>query len=195
MSQSYDESPIQEPPIATPRWRGDETDSEALFQRVYDIVSEARPMPFSSSVKLEREELLELLQEGLNRFPEEIRRARFVLRESADIRAKGQREADEIIDEARVRAAHMVERTEIARLAEQHAERTVEAGRAEARRLRHEADDYCDQKLASFEIVLERTMKTVQAGRRKLQDSTQTPVAKQSSLPEDNSFFDQERAD
>jgi hypothetical protein len=35
--------------------------------------------------------------------------------------------------------------------------------------MRHEAEDYADQKLASFEIVLDRTMKTVQAGREKLQ--------------------------
>ena len=130
--QDYDDfSGPDELGDVTARRRAEPTDSEALFRRVYDIIFEARPMPFSSSVKLEREELLELLQEGLNRLPEEIRQSRYVLREASDIRAKGQREADEIIDEARVRAAHMVERTEIARQARQHAERTVEAGRAE----------------------------------------------------------------
>src|SRR5262245_19050150 len=35
--------------------------------------------------------------------------------------------------------------------------------------MRHETEDFCDQKLASFEIVLERTLKTVGAGRAKLQ--------------------------
>jgi hypothetical protein len=49
------------------------------------------------------------------------------------------------------------------------AQRILDDAREEARRLRHEAEDYCDQRLASFEIVLERTLKTVQAGREKLQ--------------------------
>jgi hypothetical protein len=46
----------------------------------------------------------------------------------------------------------------------------------EARRLRHEVEDYADQKLASFEIVLDRTLKTVRAGREKLQVSPIPPV-------------------
>ena len=63
----------------------------------------------------------------------------------------------------------MVQRTEIVREAQRTAQRVVEAAHDEARSLRHQAEDYCDQKLASFETVLERTMKTVQAGRQKLQ--------------------------
>ena len=62
----------------------------------------------------------------------------------------------------------MVQRTEIVRSAQTTARRTIEDAQDEARRLRHEAEDYCDQKLAAFEIVLERTAKTVAAGREKL---------------------------
>ena len=36
-------------------------------------------------------------------------------------------------------------------------------------RLRLEAEDYCDQKLGSFENVLQRTLQQVAAGRAKLQ--------------------------
>ena len=73
----------------------------------------------------------------------------------------------------------MVQRTEIVRQANHVAQRILDDAREEARRLRHEAEDFCDQKLASFEIVLDRTIKTVQAGREKLQ-ATPPP------LPEDN---------
>jgi len=56
------------------------------------------------------------------------------------------------------------------------AQRILDDANEEARRLRHEAEDYADQKLASFEIVLDRTMKTVQAGREKLQVTPLPPV-------------------
>ncbi len=63
----------------------------------------------------------------------------------------------------------MVERTEVAREARRVAQQVVAHAEADSRRLRHEAEDYIDQKLAAFEVVLERTMATVQKGREQLQ--------------------------
>jgi len=62
--------------------------------------------------------------------------------------------------------------------------------------MRHEAEDYCDQKLAGMEIVLDRIMKTVRAGREKL--SATAPTRTEAALPEDveggDGFFDQDLA-
>ena len=51
----------------------------------------------------------------------------------------------------------------------ERARQIIDAAETEARRMRHEVEDFCDQKLAGFEIVLERTTRMVQAGREKLQ--------------------------
>ena len=144
-------------------------DVETLLRRVADLIGNARPMPLSASVMVNRDEVLELVDEALNRLPEELRAARWLLRERQEFLAKVQREGDEILEAARVRAERMVQRTEVVRAAQQSARRTVDEAEAEARRLRHEAEDFCDQKLAQFEIVLDRTTKTVQAGRARLQ--------------------------
>ena len=126
-------------------------------------------MPLSASVLVDRQDLLDLLQGALDRLPDELRRARWLLRERDEFLATRQREADMLLDDVRAQAERMVQRTEIVRQANQVAQRILDDAREEARRLRHEAEDYCDQRLASFEIVLERTLKTVQAGREKLQ--------------------------
>ncbi len=144
-------------------------DAEVLVRRALDLVQEARAMPLSSSVLVQRDELSDLLEEVLARIPEEIRQARWLLRERDEFLAARRREADELLEEVKAQAERMVQRTEIVRQANQAAQRIVDEAREEARRLRHEVDDYCDQKLASFEVVLDRTMKTVQAGREKLQ--------------------------
>jgi cell division septum initiation protein DivIVA len=181
---------------------GEQHDTETLLRRVLEIVSNAKSLPLSTSVrmeKLERDEVLELLQEAIDRFPEEVRQARWLLKEREEYLAKMQREGDDILEAARVRAERMVQRTEIVREAQHTAQLTVEQARDEARRLRHEAEDYCDQKLASFEIVLDRTMKTVLAGREKLR-ATPLPVGdgrvagfdEGDGIPEDG-FFDQDR--
>ncbi|MDQ1439070.1 MAG: hypothetical protein QOK43_2699 [Acidimicrobiaceae bacterium] len=176
----------------------DQPDAETLIRRVAEIINNARSIPLSSSAKLDnKEEVLELLGEALDRLPEELRQARWMLKEREEFLARNQRDADEILEQARVRAERMVQRTEIVREAQHTAKRTVEQARDEALRLRHEAEDYCDQKLASFEIVLERTTKTVQAGREKLRV---TPLPAPSSgdvsglaeEPVDDAFFDQD---
>ena len=41
----------------------------------------------------------------------------------------------------------------------------VEGAESEARRMRHEVEDFCDRKLASFEVVLQKTVKLVAQGR------------------------------
>ena len=143
--------------------------TETIIQRVYDHVASARPLPLSSSVMVVRDEVLELLERAQERLPGELRDARWLLKERDEFLAARQREADHLMEEVRTQAEHMVQRTEIVRQANHVAQRILEDAREEARRLRHEAEDYCDQKLAAFEIVLDRTIKTVQAGRAKLQ--------------------------
>ena len=78
------------------------------------------------------------------------------------------------------------------------ARRTVQEARDHANTMKHEAEDYADQKLAGFEIVLERTIKTVQAGREKLR-VTPLPAAEVAPLAgaedsgEHEAFFDQDQ--
>jgi vacuolar-type H+-ATPase subunit H len=151
-------------------------DSESLIRRVIGALDSARAMPLSTSVLVSRDELLALLHGALDRLPDEMRQARWLLKERDEFIESGRREAEDLLEEVRAQAERMVQRTEIVRHANQIAHRTVEDAREEARRLRHEAEDFCDQRLASFEIVLERTLKTVIAGREKLQ-ATPAPFA------------------
>ena len=184
---------------AAPAEHQQEPDADTLLRRVVEIVNNAKPIPLSNTVRLDsKDEVLELLEDAIERLPDELRQARWLLKEREEFLAKVRREADDILNDARARAERMVQRTEIVREAQRTAQRTVEEADAEARRLRHEAEDYCDQKLAGFEIVLERTMKTVQAGRDRLR-VTPLPVAQEGELgggaeagAADEAFFDQD---
>ena len=171
----------------------EQPDAETLLRRVVEIITNAKSFPMSNSVRIEKDDVLELLQEALARFPDELRQARWLLKERQEFLDKVQREGDDILEAARARAERMVQRTEIVRQAQHTAQVTVERAQEESRRLRHEAEDYCDQKLATFETVLDRTMKTVQAGRDKLRVSP-LPAADPDSEADElgDSFFDQD---
>lgn len=90
----------------------------------------------------------------------------------------------------------MVQRTEVVRAAEHRARQIVEAAENGARTMRHETEDFVDQRLASFEILLDRLMKTVAAGREKLaigvparRQAEPDPTEEQRNA----GFFDQDR--
>lgn len=179
-------------------------DTESLVRKAIDIIDGTRTLPLSSSVKLDNKvEVLELLEEACRVLPEEMRQARWLLKEREEHLAKMHREGADLVQAARVQAERMVQRTEIVREAQTTARRIVEDARDEARRLRHEAEDYCDQKLAAFEVVLDRTLKTVAAGREKLSftpmpipDGPDTDIAgveAGDAGAAEEAFFDQDR--
>lgn len=154
------------------RRRSQPASAEDLLHRVSELIDAARPIPLSASAKItNKEEVLDLLHEAIDRLPDELRDARWLKKEREEFLAKMRADGEEITDAARAHAERMVQRTEVVKAADHRARRIVEGAEAEARRLRLECEDYCDQKLATFEIVLERTMKVVMAGRNKLQAS------------------------
>jgi hypothetical protein len=172
MADDFDDLDLHDEPAPRPRTPG--SDVEHMLRRLHELVASARPMPLSTSVMINRDEVLDLLDETIERLPDELRAARWLLKEREEYLAKVKREGEDILDQARTRAERMVQRTEIVKASEARARKIVDAATDEAARLKNEVEDFCDQKLASFEIVLERTMKMVGAGRQKLQGSLNT---------------------
>ena len=189
------------------RAANEQGDAESLIRIALDMVQTAKAMPLSTSVLVSRDDLCDVLERAVNSFPNELRQARWLLKERQEFIAEKEREADALLEEVKVQAERMVQRTEIVRQANHVAQRILDDANEEARRLRHEAEDYADQKLASFEIVLDRTIKTVKAGREKLQvsplpdiaigdqgDTTWTGGAAPGPEDDVEGFFDQDRA-
>jgi hypothetical protein len=172
MADDFDD--LEPPNEPAPRPRTPGSDVEHMLRRLHELVASARPMPLSTSVMINRDEVLDLLDETIERLPDELRAARWLLKEREEYLAKVKREGEDILDQARTRAERMVQRTEVVKASEARARKIVDAATDEAARLKNEVEDFCDQKLASFEIVLERTMKMVGAGRQKLQGSLNT---------------------
>ena len=172
MSDFYDQESEEVDLDLTPPAIGDQyhpAETENVLIELRELIMGARPVPLSASSMISKDEVLNLVDEALERLPEELRAARWLLKERTEFVEKYRREAEDIVAQARARAERMVQRTEVVAAAEQRAYEIVDTAQSDARRLRHEVEDFCDQKLASFEIVLERTQKLVMAGRAKLQ--------------------------
>ncbi len=171
-------------------------DAETWLRRAIDIVANAPTMPLSSSPRIDRDEVVELLDRALASMPDELRQARWMLKERQEFVNKTRREANEMLEAARVQAERMVQRTEVVRAAETRARQVVDTAETDARRLRLETEDFLDQRLASFEILLDKLGKTVGAGRQKLSIGNASEALSMEELDEDElakGFFDQDR--
>ncbi len=170
-------------------------DSEAFIKQVLEIISSAPNAPLSSAPKINREEVLGVLQDALDSMPVEIREARWMLKERADFLAKTQREADEMLEAARVQAERMVQRTEVVRASEARARQVIEAANDDSRRLKSETEDFLDRRLGSFEILLDRLVKTVAEGRLRLTIVAQQPAHEISLNDDSGDLFNQDNVD
>lgn len=150
-------------------------DIAARIQQLEELVREAKSMPLSASVLVNREELLELVQGMRDTLPEEVKQARWVVKDREELLSKARRDAETIVEQAREDQSRLVAREEVVRRSIEEAERILEEAREQARQIKLEAEDYVDAKLASFEVVLtktleqlERTLEQVERGRERL---------------------------
>ncbi|GEL47883.1 hypothetical protein KQI48_13440 [Cellulomonas hominis] len=142
----------------------------AVLDALEHAVGTARAMPMSASVLVSRAELLDLVTQAREALPTQIGRADEVLAAADAERAAARADAERIEAAARRRAAELVEQEAVVAQAADRAAEIVREAEETARGLRRDADDYCDRRLADFEIDLGKVLSQVQAGRAKLAD-------------------------
>jgi cell division septum initiation protein DivIVA len=143
-------------------------DVHEKIDELISLVEQARAMPMSASCIVNRADVLDLLRDVKELMPEEFRHAELLLRDREAVMEEGRREAERIIASAHEQRGSLVSDTEVAREAQIRAEQVRTEAMQEAYAIRQEVDDYVDQKLANFEVVLNKTLTAVHRGRDKL---------------------------
>lgn len=140
-----------------------------LIEKLDDVIHDARSAPFSGDVKVNKEEMYDLLDQMRATIPEEIKQARWIVKERQEMLAEAKREAERIVAEAKDKQAQLVSQEEVVKQAERLAEDIVEEARTREREIRLGAEDYADEILSTLEVNLQKFIGAVQRGRDKLQ--------------------------
>ncbi len=141
---------------------------QGVLEALAAAVEQARAMPMSSSVLVNRAELLDLVDQARDALPAQLGRADALLADADAARADARSEAEAILARAREQADRLVEAEAVAIQARDRAAQLLADAQEQADALRRDADDYCDRRLADFEIDLGKVLSQVQAGRAKL---------------------------
>ncbi|MGP3981132.1 ATP synthase F0 subunit B [Streptomyces sp. KR80] len=143
-------------------------DVQKKLDEIVETVGSARSMPMSASCVVNRAELLAMLEEVRAALPGSLAEAQLLIGGRDRMVEEARQEAERIIQSAHAQRGSLISDTEVARQSQEEADRILTEARREAEEIRAEADDYVDSKLANFEVVLTKTLGSVDRGREKL---------------------------
>jgi cell division septum initiation protein DivIVA len=141
---------------------------DARLRDLRTAVDEARSVPMSASVMINRSEFLELLASLDAAIDQTLSTATEVVGDREAVLAEGMSQAEQIVRDAELERDRLVSDTDVYRLAEARAAEITEAAEKAAAELQTETDQYVEEKLANFELTLERTLELVRRGRARL---------------------------
>src|SRR5437868_5982619 len=92
-----------------------------LIDKLDDLVHNAKAVPLTDQVRIDREEIYDILDQMRATIPEEIKQARWIVKERQEMLAEAKREVDRLLAEAREQAVREASQTEIVKIAERQA--------------------------------------------------------------------------
>jgi cell division septum initiation protein DivIVA len=139
-------------------------------------VHNAKAVPLTDQVRVDREEVYDILDQMRATIPEEIKQARWIVKERQEMLAESKREADRLLAEAHEQAMREASQPEIVKSAEHQAQDILDDARRQVRGTRAEMDDWADGILSMLEVNLDKFLSAVQRGRAGLDERSQETV-------------------
>jgi F0F1-type ATP synthase membrane subunit b/b' len=154
-------------------------DSIEKLNTAIATIEEARGVPLSASCVVHRGEMLEILEAAQELLPKDLFIAEAIIGEKERIIEEGRTSAEAMIATAREEVARMVEQTAIVQAARDEAQRILDEARDVAENERREVEAYIDGRLATLEVILNKTMDAVARGRERLEGADDKDILAQ----------------
>jgi hypothetical protein len=154
-------------------------DSIEKLNTAIAVVEEARGVPLSASCVVHRGEMLEILEGAREVLPKDLFTAEVIISDKAQIIEEGRASAEAMIATAREDVARMIEQTAIVQAARDEAQRILDEARDVAEAERRELEAYIDGRLATLEVILNKTLDAVARGRERLEGANDKDVLAQ----------------
>ena len=131
---------------------------DELLDLLDETLEESTNLPFTGGKRMvDVDKVRDIIADvRLNR-PAEIKQAKAIVNDRAEIVAGARREAEGIIKKAEDRARALVDQQEIVRQAQQKAAEMLSAAQQQSREMRTTITDYCENMLRQTEEILARS--------------------------------------
>ncbi|MDY3929051.1 MAG: ATPase [Clostridia bacterium] len=132
-----------------------------IINLMEENVEKAPTVPLSGKILLDKEDILDYIQEMRLSYPDEVKEAKWVKEERQRILSEAEARADSMIKTAEAKMIQMVDENEITKQAQEYATKLVEDAKAQSSKLITDSDQYADDILGDVERRLEMLLKKV----------------------------------
>jgi len=157
-----------------------------LVDRLEELFNESRPIPFTHSVIVDEDRMLDLIDQMRVAIPDEVKKAQQVLSQRDRILAQAQEEANRTLSLAREKSEGLVEQSAIVEAARIRAKEIEQEAYGNVEGTKREADEYVIQTLSRLESQLERSLTQARNGILALRHVASTPEALTENPDESN---------
>ena len=148
--------------------------TEDIIGALYDMVQDARSMPLAADkCILERDRVLDMLDEILAQLPGEIKQSRAIVESRTEIVGQARREAENVLREAQEKAKQMVTKEAVYAEAKKRSEELVGQTQAKIEQLRKAGNAYMDDSLRQTEEVVSKALAEIRETRMKFRTVTE----------------------
>jgi leucyl-tRNA synthetase len=135
-----------------------------LIDRLEEQLNQSRPFPFTHSVIVDEDRLLDIIDQMRMAIPEEVKKAQQLLVQRDRVLAQAQEEATRTLAIAREKSDQIIERDVIVQAASARAEQLINQAKTEIESTRRDADDYVMDTLRRLEMEVERSLNQIRNG-------------------------------
>lgn len=139
-----------------------------MIDDMIDHLEVAKSMPLSTNVLVDKPEFLQMLERLRAELPDELRAARWMVREREAFIARTNERSHEILERARAESRRLVSESYVLAEAVEEANVLVRRAEGEARRIRLEAEDEVERMLEQVENLLAELLTRVHGSRAEL---------------------------
>ncbi|MBQ3115345.1 MAG: ATPase [Clostridia bacterium] len=140
-----------------------------LINQLEDIIDNSVNIPLMGKSLIEKDELLDVIQELRLKLPDDLKQAKWIKDERQRILLEAQKEASAIIKEAEDKIVAMINEDEITKRATDQATEIINNANRRAKEIKMGTRQYVDEKLADVEKVLDRTISSLRDNRNIMQ--------------------------
>lgn len=133
-------------------------DALELIDELEDIIDKGVSVPFTGRCLLDKEELMELVQDIKLKLPDDLNQAKWIKNERQNIISDANAEAEKIIKEANDKLIEMIDENKITAAAKEQAAQIVEKAKNDAKATKAASYKYTDNMLENVEKVVENTI-------------------------------------
>ena len=136
-----------------------------IIDMMEETITKASSVPLTGKIMMDKDELLDFLQEMRLVYPEELKEAKWVKTERQRILDEAEERADAIRKSAEETQERLVDEHEITRQAYEKAEAIRDMSERDAREIKMDTDRYVDEILADAEHRLDLLSRKVREDR------------------------------